>query len=84
MHAHKRIQITSWPRLEGYLLSAKLQYLGKGPLAICEGLPGITGNMSDHFYYLGDSGVYVHEGCCLGDYCHPLTYVGGEGSGMVS
>jgi hypothetical protein len=29
--------------------------------------------MSDHFYYLGDSGLYVHESCCLG---HPLTYVG--------
>jgi hypothetical protein len=29
-----------------------------------------------HFCYLRDSGVYVHESCCLGNQRHPLTYVG--------
>lgn len=32
--------------------------------------------MSDHFCYLRDSRVYVHENCCLGVQRHPLTYVG--------
>jgi hypothetical protein len=27
-----------------------------------------------HFYYLGDSGLYVHESCPLGHHCHPLYY----------
>jgi hypothetical protein len=35
----------------------------------------VTGKMSDHFCYLGVSGVYVHENCCLGVQRHPLTYV---------
>src|ERR1700733_10040734 len=26
--------------------------------------------------YLRNSGLYVHDGCCLGYVCHPLTYVG--------
>jgi len=29
-----------------------------------------------HFCYLRDSGVYVHESCCLDVQGHPLTYVG--------
>src|SRR5277367_2892216 len=29
-----------------------------------------------HFYYLGDSSVYVHESCCPGDQRHLPTYVG--------
>ena len=28
------------------------------------------------FYYLRDSGIYVHESCCLGNQRHPLAYVG--------
>jgi hypothetical protein len=28
------------------------------------------------FCYLRDSGLYVHESCCLGNERHPLTYVG--------
>jgi hypothetical protein len=33
-------------------------------------------NSCVHFCYLGDSSVYVHERCCLGNERHPLTYVG--------
>jgi hypothetical protein len=36
-----------------------------------------------HFCYLRDSGIYVHESCCLGTQRHPLPMWDVQGSGMV-
>jgi hypothetical protein len=47
------------------LEAARMEYLGICCVEACV-----------YFCYLGDSSIYVHERCCLGNEGHPLTYVG--------